>query len=411
MNITAVAIGSTGDIRPFLALGHALSQRGHNLKIATFPRFQTLIERHGFAFAPIHGDEDLMMTLLIGDGVTGLAYLKGLSTLLNNNKTEILDDVYRACQSTDLILYTILGSLAYHVAESLKIPCMRAIFCPLDKTGDFPVPSMATWLTGRWYNRLTYTLSDLGFSLFTIRELDDWRVRLGLEKWAGHTYHKMFGKPVETLYAYSQYLAPKPKEWGEHLHITGYWHTEEKTSPPSDEKLLRFLESGDSPIYIGFGSMVGGSFQEMQRIILDGLKNTGQRAVLSSGWRKFGAVEHLADVYCVDYVAHDWLFPRVKAVVHHGGAGTTAAGLRAGKPTLVLYFGGDQPFWGNQIYLSGAGPKPVARKMLTADLFTERLRQLVDDRMRKNAERIATQLNKEDGCQHACDIIERCKWN
>lgn len=406
MNITAVTIGSTGDIQPFLALGHALSKRGHHLKIATFPRFQSLIEKNRFAFAPIHGDEDLMMKLLIGDGVTGMAYMKGLSALLNKNKDEILADVFNACLSADIILYTILGSLAYHVAESLKIPCMRAIFCPMDKTGDYPIPGMMDWPLGRWYNRLTYSLSDIGFSIFTKQELNAWRISLGLEKWNGRSYHEMPGEPVETLYVYSDRLAPKPKEWGEHLHLTGFWTLNDEAIAPADEGLLRFLEDGDKPIYIGFGSMVGGSFEEMQRIILESLKNTGQRAILSSGWRKFSNEKLPPNVYCVDFVPHGWLFPRVKAVVHHGGAGTTAAGLLAGKPTLIIHFGGDQPFWGRRVYLSGAGPKPIARKKLTVSLLTERLRQLEDEQMQKTARQLAKQLSEEDGCQRACDIIE-----
>jgi sterol 3beta-glucosyltransferase len=406
MNITAVTIGSTGDVQPFLALG-ALNARGHHLKIATFPRFQPLVEKHGFAFAPVHGDEDLMMKRLIGDGVTGMTYLKGLSVLLNQNKAEILADVLDACRSQDLILYTVLGSLAYHAAESLRIPCMRAMFCPLDSTGDAPIPGMPALPLGRWYNRLSYLLSDAGFSLFTKKELNEWRVGLGLEKWNGHSYHAMFGKPVETLYAYSQFLAPKPAGWGEHLHITGFWPLREETYVPADEGLMRFLEGGDKPIYIGFGSMVGGSFEEMRRIILESLKNTGQRAILASGWRKFGADHLPPNVYCVDFVPHDWLFSRVKAVVHHGGAGTTAAGLRAGEPTLVIFFGGDQPFWGGRVYSSGAGSRPIPRRKLTVALMTERLRQLEEEPMRRNAERLAGQFAEEDGCRRACDIIER----
>lgn len=411
MNITAVTIGSTGDVLPFLALGQALGARGHHLKIATFPRFQSLVEAHGLSFAPIHGDEDRMMALLIGDGVTGMAYLRGLSTVLNQNKAEILADVCDACRSADLILYTLLGSLAYHVAESWKIPCMRVLFCPLDRTGDAPIPGMPALPLGRWYNRLSYSLSDIGFSFFTRRELNDWRVSLGLKKWGGRSYHAIFGKPVETLYAYSPSLAPKPAEWGEHLHVTGFWRLNEEAPAPADEGLLRFLEGGDEPLYIGFGSMVGGSFEEMRRMILESLRTTGQRAILASGWRKLSADHLPPNVYCVGSIPHGWLFPRVRAVVHHGGAGTTAAGLHAGKPTLIIHFGGDQPFWGSRIDACGAGPKPIPRKKLTAALLTERLRQLEDEQMHRSAESLAGRLAEEDGCRRACDIIENFTAN
>jgi Glycosyl transferases, related to UDP-glucuronosyltransferase len=347
-----------------------------------------------------------MMKLLIGDGVSGRAYMNGLTMLLNQNRMKILDDVYGACIGADLILYTFLGSLAYHAAESLKIPCMRVNFWPADRTGDNPIPGMPALPLGGWYNRLTYDLSGMGFSIFTKQELNSWRAELGLPKWAGRSYRTLFGRPVEALYAYSGCLAPKPKEWGEHLHLTGFWPLEERTDAPVEEGLLRFLESGDPPIYIGFGSMVGGSFAELQKIVLESLKSTGQRAVLSSGWRKFDAMEFPPNVYPVDYVPHEWLFPRVKAVVHHGGAGTTAAGLRAGKPTLVVYFGGDQRFWGERVFRAGAGPKPIARKGLTVKRLSRALVLLKDVQLQRNAAQIAKQLAMENGCKNACDIIE-----
>lgn len=406
MDIAMITIGSRGDVQPFLALGQALRRRGHRLRVATFPRFQEDVEKHGFSFSPIHGDEDRMMRLLIGDGVSGMAYIDGLTRLLNQNKREILDDVYGVCKGADLILYSFLGSLAYHAAESLKIPCMRVNFWPADRTGGNPMPGMPALPLGGWYNRLTYSLSDIGFSIFTSQEFNGWRAEMGLPKWRGRSYHTLFGRPVEALYAYSGVLAPKPKEWGEHLHLTGFWFLKERADAPADEGLFRFLESGDPPIYIGFGSMVGGSFAELQDIVLESLKNTGQRAVLSSGWRKFDAEQLPPNVYGVDSVPHDWLFPRVRAVVHHGGAGTTAAGLRAGKPTLIVYFGGDQRFWGDRVCRAGAGPRPVARKGLTAKRLTRALELLEDARLQQNAAQIARRLSQEDGCENACDIIE-----
>ena len=152
--------------------------------------------------------------------------------------------------------------------------------------------------------------------------------------------------------------------------------------------------------------MVGGSFAGLQDIVLKSLKNTGQRAVLSSGWRKFDAAKLPPNVYGVDAVPHGWLFPRVKAVVHHGGAGTVAAGLRAGKPTLVVYFGGDQQFWGDRVYRAGAGPKPVARKGLTVERLTRALELLEDAQLQQNAARIGKKLSQENGCENACDIME-----
>ena len=283
---------------------------------------------------------------------------------------------------------------------------MRVLFCPLDQTGDAPIPGMPALPLGRGYNRLSYSLSSLGFSLFTARELNAWRNSLGLDPWQGHTYHTMFGKPLETLYAYSPSLAPKPAEWGEHLHLTGFWPLREESQAPADEELTRFLNAGERPIYIGFGSMVGGSFPEMQRIILESLKITGQRAILASGWRKLGADRLPENVHCVNYRPHGWLFSQVGAVVHHGGAGTTAAGLQAGKPTLIIPFGGDQPYWGYRVHACGAGPAPIPRRKLTVSLLAERLSQLNDRQIVSNASRLGQRLAIENGCENACNIIE-----
>ena len=406
MDIAMIAIGSRGDVQPFLALGQALRRRRHRVRIATFPRFREDVEKRGFPFSPIHGDEDLMMKLLIGEGVSGMAYIDGLTALLDQNKEEILDDVYSACKGADFILYTFLGSLAYHAAESLKVPCMRVNFWPADRTGNNPIPGMPALPLGRWYNRLTYDLSGAGFSIFTNQELNGWRAELGLPTWGGRSYRTLSGRPVEALYAYSEALVPKPKEWGEHLHLTGFWFLKERAAAPADQGLLRFLEKGDPPIYIGFGSMVGGSFAELQEIVLKSLKNTGQRAVLSSGWRKFDAARLPPNVYGAEAIPHDWLFPRVRAVVHHGGAGTTAAGLRAGRPTLIVYFGGDQQFWGDRVYRAGAGPRPIARRGLTVKRLTRALELLEDGQLQQNAARIAKKLSMENGCENACDAIE-----
>lgn len=211
------------------------------------------------------------------------------------------------------------------------------------------------------------------------------------------------------IYAVSPMVVPRPKAWGEHIHMSGFWwdNTPVTWEPPQD--LVDFLEDGETPIYIGFGSMVSGNMSKTFAKVLKAVRAARVRAVISLGWG--GKDMHLKSnhrVFFADYVPHDWLFPRVKAVVHHGGAGTTAAGLRYGKPTLVVPFGGDQPFWGNRVNAIGCGPRPISRDMMTVQRLTQGLIDLTTrGSYRVAAEEMGERLRTETGTKNAADIVER----
>ncbi|MCP4593378.1 MAG: glycosyltransferase family 1 protein, partial [bacterium] len=157
-------------------------------------------------------------------------------------------------------------------------------------------------------------------------------------------------------------MAPKPSDWGEQAHVTGYWFLDHVSDwqPPAD--LVRFLESGPPPVYVGFGSMMSRRAEQTTRITLDALKQSGQRGLIATGWGALSQSDLPDEVFLIESVPHDWLFPRTAAVVHHGGAGTTGAGLRAGVPGIVVPFGGDQPFWARRVEALGVGPAPIPRK-------------------------------------------------
>jgi sterol 3beta-glucosyltransferase len=166
------------------------------------------------------------------------------------------------------------------------------------------------------------------------------------------------------LYAYSSQVLPVPADYPPHVHVTGYWFLDQinQWQPPSD--LVGFLEAGTPPVYVGFGSMSGTKAQEHANIVLEALAQTGQRGLLASGWGGLKATDLPGNIFMLEQAPHEWLFPQVSAVVHHGGAGTTAAGLRAGKPTVIVPLIADQPFWGNVIYRLGVGPQPIPQKSL-----------------------------------------------
>jgi sterol 3beta-glucosyltransferase len=213
---------------------------------------------------------------------------------------------------------------------------------------------------------------------------------------------------VPMIYGYSPSVIPRPPDWGDYQQITGYWFLDgaQNYEPPAE--LADFLESGLPPVYVGFGSMVDHEREDMTRLVVEALGQAGQRAILLSGWSDLGSAVLPDFILRIDFVPHDWLFPRVAAVVHHGGAGTTAAGLRAGIPNVVVPFFADQPFWGWRVHNLGVGPKWIPRKKLTAEKLAAAIRQAVNDStMIQRAEELGKRIRAEDGVRTAVQLVEQ----
>jgi sterol 3beta-glucosyltransferase len=210
------------------------------------------------------------------------------------------------------------------------------------------------------------------------------------------------------LYCYSPAVVPKPPDWSEHAHVTGYWFLDhpQEWQPPAD--LVGFLESGPPPLYVGVGGITSRDPEKASRIVLDALRQSGQRGVIATGWGGLSRSDLPGEVFVTEAVPHDWLFPRMSAVVHHGGAGTTGAGLRAGVPSILVPVANDQPFWGRRVKALGAGPDPIPRKRLTADRLAHAMRVAVmDESIRKGAAELGQRLRAEDGVVNAVRIINQ----
>ncbi|MEA4890388.1 MAG: glycosyltransferase [Clostridiaceae bacterium] len=409
MRFSFITIGSRGDVQPFIALGKGLQRKGHSVQICAMNVFQDYIESEGFKYAFMAGSAELVMEKLIGEQVSFVKYFKNLKGLLEPIKSEFLTDIENACKDADCVLYSTLGSVAYHVCEKFKIPCFRVFFCPLDPTGEFPAMTAPRLPLGKIYNRFTFKSGDLLWSHATRTLLNDWRTAMGLApiKRFQFPYREIGGKLIPTLYAYSPTLAPKPKEWDDCRYVTGFWIQDIFSNWEPQQELIKFLQSGEKPVYIGFGSTVGGDFNRMLDVVLESLQRTKQRALLSAGWRHIGNRELPANVMLIDNVPHEWLFRQVKAVSHHGGAGTTAAGIRAGVPSVIVPFGGDQPYWGDRVYQLGIGTKPIWCKKLTAERYAQAINIAVsDEEMQKRAAAFGKKLRDEDGVAKAIAVIE-----
>ena len=326
---------------------------------------------------------------------------------------EHIDEQWATAQADrpDIIVYHPKCLAGPHVAEALGIPGVLSIPLPFyTPTGDFPIPFLGGASLGTRGNRASYAFTRAATVMYG-GMINDFRHRIGLGK-IGRLADPLRGpdgRPVQVLYPYSRHLLPVPADFPASAHVTGYWFLERDPSWRPDPVLTDFLSAGAPPVYVGFGSMgFGKGADERHDAVLRALRVNGLRGVIATGWGglRAGAVES-DDVFVVDAVPHDWLFERVSAVVHHGGAGSTAAGLRAGKPTLVCPFLGDQPFWGARVHAAGAGPAPLPSRKLLAGI-AGRLGELMDrDDYRANASRLGRMIRAEDGLANGVAIVER----
>jgi UDP:flavonoid glycosyltransferase YjiC (YdhE family) len=210
------------------------------------------------------------------------------------------------------------------------------------------------------------------------------------------------------IYGYSPSVLPRPRDWPDFVHITGYWFLEQQTSWRPPPELIDFLQAGPPPVAIGFGSMNNRDPERTTEIVLQALERSKQRGILLTGWGGLPQSDLPDRVFKIDFVPHEWLFPRLGAIVHHGGAGTTAAALRSGVPSIGVPFFAIQPFWTEHAYRAGAGPRPIPRQKLTAANLADAIGLAVNDQsIRRRAAHLGELIRREHGVQRAVEIFQR----
>ena len=420
MRLTIATAGSRGDVQPYIALGRGLARAGYAVTLATHAEFCAAIEANGLRFRAVAGDPRALLQSDAGQrwlasGRNLVAFIRELRRLAEPHIEEMLADYAAAVDEADVVLCGALAVPAWQAAERRGIPAAMALLQPLTPTAAFPAmgtpPRMAL---GGWVNRLTHHLAEQLLWQPIRSRVNRWRRdALGLpdESRRGPGVRmRQLGVPV--LYGFSRHVVTPPRDWPASVHVTGWWTLEAPADYAPPAHLARFLAAGPPPVYIGFGSMTPRDAHALTRTVLEGVERAGARVVLLRGWGGLGDLGRgsalPAWAHVVDEVPHAWLFPRMAAVVHHGGAGTTGASLRSGVPSVVVPLFADQPFWGERVRALGVGPAPIMRTALTgARLATALGEALHDAAMRERAARLGALLRAEDGVGAAVAVVER----
>lgn len=418
MRVRVITIGSQGDVRPYVALGAGLSAAGHDVRIATHPGFEELVRGRGLDFAPVAGDprelaDNRQLRALHDDGRNLLRWWRTFNDVDAPLMRTRLRDCWEACADADAIVVSVLPYLfGYAIARKLSVPLVRAFYFPVSPTRSYPPDFVPAWLPlGERLNLLTYQAQRQ--VLWQIAR--PWVARacrevLGLENLPlSEPFGDLDREQQLLLYCYSAAVAPPPPDWGSWIEVTGYWFLDRTTDWTPPPALAEFLEEGPPPVYVGgFGTMTNRDPGDLARIVVRALAAAGVRAVVLTGWGGMPEEELPREIFAVDWVPFDWLFPRVSAVVHHGGAGTTAASLRAGVPTVIVPFFLDQFFWGRRVFELGVGPRPIPRKRLGSDTLAGALRVATrDPEMKGRAAALGVRIRAEDGVARAVAAFER----
>ncbi|KAK6223322.1 hypothetical protein LQW54_000439 [Pestalotiopsis sp. IQ-011] len=442
LNVVIQIVGSRGDVQPFIALGQVLKNTyGHRVRVATHPTFKDFVEENGLEFFSIGGDPAELMAFMVknpglmpgfdavkngevtkrrkgieeivygcwrscieaGDGTGPAPRLERRQNEANNADTMVMDPANRPFVA-DAIIANPPSFAHIHVAEKLGVPLHLMFTMPWSPTRAFPQP-LANIQSSNTDPVTTNYVSYALVEMMTWQGLGDvinrFRTKiLDLDPlsllWAPAVLTRL---RIPYTYCWSPALIPKPADWGNHIDIAGFYFLNLASNYTPEAELAAFLEAGPPPIYIGFGSIVVDDPNGLTKKIFDAVAATGVRALVSKGWGGLGAdsVGIPDGVFMLGNCPHDWLFQHVSAVCHHGGAGTTAAGINAGKPTIVVPFFGDQPFWGAMVAKAGAGPEPIPYKKLTAENLAEAIKTALKPETLERAGELGAKIREEQG--------------
>ncbi len=414
MHILMIGFGSRGDVQPLVALGKGLQRAGYTVTLAAGLNFGEWIRREGLGFTAFHVDIEAYMQTDVGKEWLGNSSsnpyreLQNMKRMTDGIAASVAEDVIAIAQSADVYLSGVLT--VEPMATLAQVYGKRHIvglLSPFSPTRSGAAGMQA--LLPRSENVINYGWGYVIQSmLFNVLKgpSNQVRARLDLSPASRADFLRAWNQ-TPTVLGVSPLVVPPPADWGRHIRTTGYWFYDAAPDWQPSPALAAFLAQGAPPVYLGFGSMSNRDPQATTGLMIEALKQSGQRGIIHSGWAGLHAEDLPPEVFLLDYAPHDWLFPRMAAVVHHGGAGTTGAALRAGVPSMIVPHIGDQPYWGRRIHELGVGAAPVARHALTVEKLANGIRAMTSSHdMRKRTAALGEGIRAEDGVGTAVRALD-----
>jgi sterol 3beta-glucosyltransferase len=410
MRILLMTYGTRGDVEPFLSLAEGFLKAGHTARLAAPETTAYLAAKSGVEYIPLPGNpEQLAAAMVQKAGGNPLRMVEVMARFVFPLAAAVYKKLRAISPGSDAIVHSFLMTHAgYELARGLGVPDFSAQMFPMfAPTSEFSAPGFPNLPLPGIYRKMTHLLFNGifrhgGGMLYgqVRRSYPDFPPLTG---WPFSSREKRI-TPI--LFGFSRHVIPRPADWPATAHITGFW----QPAPPRDEdvpvELRRFLDAGPAPVYIGFGSAIPHDPSRLARIAVEAIRQTGQRCVLSVGKSAALRDEKYHGLFQIEEVPHRWLFPRMGAVVHHGGAGTTGMGLRAGVPNILIPFTADQPFWAARARQLGAGPAPIPLGKLTAVRLAAAINEAThDEAMRVRCRELGKKIDAEDGVEEAVDLI------
>ncbi|KAG0565764.1 hypothetical protein KC19_7G012800 [Ceratodon purpureus] len=387
LRIVMLIVGTRGDVQPFLAIGKKLQEYGHRVRLATHADFKDFVQSSGIEFYPLGGDPKVLaeymmknMSFLSTGPMEVQRQRKQIKLIVNSLVAPCIEPAEGS--DTPFNAQAIIANPPVYghvdVAEYLNVPLHICFTMPWTPTSAFPHPFSHISKSASY--KLSYQVVDATVWLGIRSIINDFRKKkCKLSKTSYSNFHaSVVNSP--TSYLWSPHLVPKPDDWGPLIDVVGFCFLDQASDYKPPEDLVKWLKAGPKPIYVGFGSLPVEDPQE---------------------------AEPLDFVYLAQDCPHDWLFPQCAAVIHHGGAGTVAAGLKAACPTTVVPFFGDQFFWGSRIHDRGVGPEPIPAARFSVSKLVDAINFMLKSEVKEKAVEISKGMQAEDGAQGACDAFHK----